>query len=487
MEILPIKLITQEDQEIFGADNFNLAKLVRTGFPVAKGYALTPPDIQLNTVLKNFDYKNREVFEQSFTLMKRQINEIPEPEEFKKAFEKGKNFYISGNQVKGVKNLWTHLLNSWLDQLRHRIWNEGFASSLNKILTPQTVFILDNVQAEIKSFFDPDTKDVVIESKDKLNPKILQAVDELTISANKKLFLPQVYRFILTKGRVELVDVKPFTQTLPGSVIPQVVISKTEQKRIVKSAVKVFLNLSSGFAIEKNIDGILIESDYALDVDSLIFKIAESALTFPHQTVIFKLPDDSEHEVRGCLKLVHQSKMLNQLAEIILFIRNKKSLYNIKVGIPYVRSALEYLQLKRELAVRGIIRKGSFGFWLEFAVPENLINLEEYLVAGFDGAIINLDSLWSLLGGAESGVVVFYKNEVNTLAKFLKAPIKALHKAKIPILITGQLSLHPDILDFLVEAGIWGVVANSNIEAESLPEHLNWTEKRMLFKKLSVL
>lgn len=485
MQILPIKLVSQEEQEIFGVEAFNLAKLVRMGLPIAQGYVVTPPKLMLKTVLEHFNYKQREVFEQSLTLIKKEVNQLVAPEEFLKVFAKQKRFYVAGEKIAGFKKCWQHLLHIWLSEIRRQIWNEGFSPDLIRVLTPQLVFLVDSFEQVATSFFDPDNKDVVIESVERLKPQSLKSIDELTALANKKLFLPQVYKFTVHKGKIELVGIKPFTQLLPGSVVPQVVMPKTEQKKVIKSAIKVFLNLSNGFAIEKDIDGVLIEADYQFEADSLIFKLVEAAMTFPHQEVIFKLPDDETAEIRGCLRLAHQPKVLDQIAKIVLFLRHKKNLYNIKIAIPHLRSVSEYLQVKRELAVRGILRKGVFGFWLELGVPENFINLDEYLVAGFDGAIINLDSVWSLLGGVKKEALAFYKTEVNVLSKFLKEPLKKLHQNKIPVLVTGQLSLHPDILDFLVEAGVWGVVVNNRVEAQSLPQHLNWTAKRLLFKNLT--
>ena len=43
--------------------------------------------------------------------------------------------------------------------------------------------------------------------------------------------------------------------------------------------------------------------------------------------------------------------------------------------------------------------------------------------------------------------------------------------------------MHPDILNFLVEKGCWGIVANNIIEAENLPEHLCWVEKRAVLNE----
>ena len=121
---------------------------------------------------------------------------------------------------------------------------------------------------------------------------------------------------------------------------------------------------------------------------------------------------------------------------------------------------------------------------MEFKVPENFINLERYLKVGFDGAILDLDFLQKSLGGYELEEGEFYKKQVQTLIKFLEPIFKIFHQHEIPVLAKGCLNLYPDILEFLIEKGVWGIVVNTALEAESAPDHLSWVEKRMVMKRL---
>jgi len=129
------------------------------------------------------------------------------------------------------------------------------------------------------------------------------------------------------------------------------------------------------------------------------------------------------------------------------------------------------------------MRKNSLQLWLEAAVPENILNLEDYLVAGLDGVVLNLDELISHINGFDgnTGELMFYKNEVKGLISFLEDSLKILHKSKVPFIAYGSLSLYPQVLDFLVEKGAYGLVVEK-YEAPSVHQLLNQTEKKLILK-----
>ena len=74
---------------------------------------------------------------------------------------------------------------------------------------------------------------------------------------------------------------------------------------------------------------------------------------------------------------IHQKSLFTPLVEAVDFARQKKGLTNVHIVIPFVRNVHELQQLKRELAVYKLVRKASLGIWLEMAVPENIINIED--------------------------------------------------------------------------------------------------------------
>lgn len=503
IEILPIRLLTEEDALVFGSLSVYLAKLQRANLPVANGLVVTPPNFKLKTILERFDFKTKQVFEQSLTLVKKEINKIPVPLVLHKEIGKHKRFLLNGAQIKSVRDLWNSLMDQWLGQIKNRLWNNGFYVGLTDDLEPTVVIFIDEFKGFGKAYFDPLQDDVVINTNSKLHPQDLKKIADLVNLANKKLLIPHEYEWVLDgslpAGRqVKLTKVLPYTPQIPSVLYTPALQGQALEPS--KSAVKVFFDLSKGFTIEKDIDGIYIASEKIFDLnkpndsfENLVFRLVESAISFPNCPILFKLADLSEGlpagrqgmgKLRGALRLLHQRSLFDPLTEALDFARHKRNLTNIHIVIPFVRGVNELLQIKRELAVKKLMRKNSLQIWMEIAVPENIINLEEYLIAGLDGVVLNLDELISHLNGFDHTEedLMFYKNEVNGLIKFLEDGIRLLHKSKTPFLAYGLLSLYPKVLEFLVEKGVQGIVVEK-YEAHSAHDLLYQTEKRMVLAK----
>lgn len=496
IEILPIRLLTGEEVWIFGSLNVNLGQLSQSGLPVASGIAVCAPTLKLKTTLKHYDFGSKEVFEQSLTLVKKEINLIPIPEILQNEIKKHKHFLLNGQLLKSQKDLWKMLLNIWIEEVKNRLWRNGFQEGITEGLEAQIVVFVNKVEALGRAYYDPLQDDTVINANiGKLHPNDLKKLDELVRLANKKLFLPYEYEWIVDRD-LKLVGLKPYTPAHIDTYIPGS-SSQTRTRfglgRQARSTIKVILDLSTGFTIEKEVDGVYIASEKIFDLnkprdsfENLVFKLVESAITFPKSPVLFKLADKSEGmgKVRGSLRLLHQQSLFQPMIDALDFIRHKKSLTNVHIVIPFVRSVSEFLQIKRELAVKKLSRKNSLQLWLEIAVPENIVNLEDYLIVGLDGVVLNLDELISHLNGFDIniGELTFYKKEIKGLLKFLEDAVKLLHKSKTPFISVGSLNLYPEVLEFLIEKGVYGMVVE-RYEAHSANELLHQVERRLILRR----
>lgn len=499
IEILPIKLLTEEETFVFGTLNVALGKLKRAGMPIADGVVVTAPNLHLKTVLEHYDFGSREVFEQSLTLVKKEINSTPVPEILHKELAKHKKFLVGEKVLGSVKDVWQTLLSIWIAEVKNRLWKDGFThGSSNKGLTEglevQKVFFIKKMEASGSAYFDPIQDDSVINIKfGKLHPNDLKKIHDLVRDGNKKLFIPHEYEWVVYKG-VKLIGIKPFTQTIVSKIkSPGVSTYDTPDMDKEKSTVKIFLDLSTGLVVEKEVDGVYIASEKIFDLnkpresfEDTLFKIVESAITFPSSPILFKLADKSEGmgKVRGTLRLLHQDSLFDPLIEALTFVRHKKRLTNVHIVIPFVRGVSEFLQIKRELAVKKLNRKNSLKIFLEVTVPENIINLEEYLINGLDGVVLNLDELIAHLNGFDhtESEINFYKNEVDGLLKFLEDGLKLLHKSQVPFITYGSITFNSKVLDFLIEKGVYGIVVE-RYEAPSIHELLHQAEKRMILRK----
>ncbi|MCR4306070.1 MAG: hypothetical protein NUV73_03225 [Candidatus Daviesbacteria bacterium] len=419
---------------------------------------------------------------------------------------------LCGNE--GVKALWRDLLDAWIEQLKDRLWNSGFYSGITDDLGAKVVAFISkgknlfvkNPECLISSYEDSLQDDVIVNTKSgKIHPVDAKKIVELTELANKKLFIPNEYEWIVDRG-VKLVGIKPYTASvMEGEGIAKpIVLASQASPCEAKSAVKVFFDLSEGLTIEKDVDGVYISSEKIFDLnkphesfDKLVFQLVESAVTFPNSPVFLKLADmhsmrlpdgslksEGMGKVRGTLRLLHQQSLLNPILDVLDFARHKKNLNNVHVVIPFVRGVSELLQIKRELATKKLMRKASLQYWLEVALPENIVNLEDYLLGGVDGVVLNLDEMIAHLNGFDPAEAELsgYKNEVEGLIKFLEDGIRLLHKSKVPFIAHGSLSLYPKILEFLVEKGVYGVVVE-RYEAHSAKDLLHQTERRIILRK----
>lgn len=499
IEILPIRVLTDEDAPIFGNLNVILGKLKRSGFEIGDGVAITAPEFKLKAILEHYELNTKEIFQQSLTLVKREINAIPVPEILNIELGKHKQFFLGGEQIKSAKGLWLALLDIWLEIIKKRLWDNGFSPGITENLDPQIVIFVKKVEGYGCAYPDPLQSDVVINTKiGKLHPNDLKKISDLVQLANKKLFIPHEYEWILDRG-VKLVGIKPYTQLdVTLSETKGIYSSPSAQNDSIdkkpKSAVRILFDLSTGFTIEKNVDGIYIDSEKIFDLnrptnsfEDLVFKLVESAMAFPESPVLFKLADKSEGmgQVRGALRLLHQKSLFEPLAEALDFARHKKGLTNIHIVIPFIRGTGELLQIKRELAVKKLNRKNSLEIWMEAAIPENIINMEDYLMAGIDGVVLNMDELIAHLNGFDpkEAELAFYKQETEGLIKFLEDAIRLLHKSKVPFIAYGSLSLYPKVLEFLVEKGVYGIVAEK-YDAHSAKDLLYQTEKRVILSRI---
>lgn len=500
VEVLPIHLLQEEDKEIFGGLNVALSKLARAGLPVAAGVVVSPPTLRLQTTLQHFDFGHREIFEQSLVLVRKELHRIPIPESLTSQL-RGKSYLVKSTEIEGVEKLWRKLLDLWLDEVKHRLWKDGFIPNLSSNLQSHPVFFDKKIKSQGFAHFDPEREDSVIEVKSgKLHPHDLKTIDELIKTADKKLFIPHIYEWIVGKG-VKLTGVKPFTPKIEGDLVakPHQIVPKFNgelAKSYPKSTVRLFLDLTKGQVTDSEADGVFLRAegllnseDWQRDYEDLLWKLTDSARSFSGKPVFFKLADLSEGfgAVRGSLRLLHQQNLFGALAEAVLFARNKKELLNIHIVIPFIREPRELLQIKRELAAKKILRKHSLEFWMEMAVPENIVNLEEYLAIGFDGIVLNLDEMISHLRGFDyqREELLFYKADTNCLIKFLDDALRTLHKVRMPFMACGNLSLAPEVLSFLVERGVYGIVAE-RYEIEGLLERLRLAEKRLVLKRASV-
>ena len=211
IEILPIKVLRDEDANIFGKLNVFLGKLSRLDVPVADGIVVTPPVLHLKTTLEHFDFGDKELFEQSLSLVKKEIEKTPVPEILEKESKGHDNFLVNSEKIKGVRKLWLVLLYCWINQIKDRLWKDGFYIGITENLAPQVVIFTKKPDSFGLIFYEPELDETIIDSKSgQLLPLESRKLDEMVQLANKRLLIPHKYEWILDNG-IKLTKVLPYT------------------------------------------------------------------------------------------------------------------------------------------------------------------------------------------------------------------------------------------------------------------------------------
>lgn len=486
MEILPIETIHDEDAPLVGGQIVNLAKLKAWKFPVPDGLVVLPPEFHLRTVLKHYNLTDKEIFEQSLTVIKKETLRIPVPEELTRAL----------GRKKRARQLWQNLLEVWLQEIRTLIWQGGFSWGISSRLSAQPVLFVRSVKYSGQSYYNPqDEAFDHMGGGQELKLPQREQVEELVKAGNRRLYLPQVYSWVLDKkGRLLITRLIPYTHPLKKPQVFETPRSNPSPARLVakkiETVTKVFLDVSDSLVISHEADGFIIDAEQVvktdnsrLRFDSQVFKIVETAAGFKHLPVIFKLSGGKSQAggLQGALCLIHAPEIVKSESEAVLFARNQKQLTNVQLAVPFARSVHEFSEVKRQLAGAGLIRRGTLKIWLEMAVPENLIHLDDYLKSGCDGVVIDADELSAGLGGfdLQKPEESFYTKDVDALMLFLSDALKGLHQAGLPVIIRGNLALNSSLLSFLISQGVYGVVV-SLANSFSIKEHLRYLERRVL-------
>ncbi|MBI2012191.1 hypothetical protein HYS91_05490 [Candidatus Daviesbacteria bacterium] len=476
MNILPIKFIHPSDKHLIGSDLFNLSKLYHLGFPVAEIIIIYPPKSEIKHLLNHNIYSNN-------------LNR----DHLEKLWEKMENLVLPEDFNLKI-NIWKELINTWINEFKKELAkNKTLIGSIDS-LRPQAIVFAEKVVAKGRAYIKPHPEikkdSEILIDHGILTPKQLKELDKLVFELEEKLIFPHIYYWILDQEentyKLKIYKIKEshiFDDLQVKDEISLSTLIKNDQIDLPKIHLKFFFEQEDNFSIDGNAQGVIFNSENIKDVERKIVLLSELATSLKHAEIIFKLGDyiDTKLGIRGTFRLIDSISLLKKEIDVFNFVRNKKRLFNVSVAIPYVRSVDEFLEMKRDLAVAGISRKGSLKFWLEIAVPENLINLEDYLTAGFDGAIINLDFLAENLGGfsLSEEELSGYKSNSKYLVEFLKSPIKLMQKNKIKIITKGSLIQNSDVLKFLIDVGVYGIGVNLN-KMEALKEEVFFHQPKIL-------
>lgn len=462
INFLPIKSIREEDKDLFGDHIVKLARLSHHNLPVEEGLAVSPPKEIILDIFEDLKIWSKEEFEVNRQKFETKFFEIPRSEGFSGALSEKR---IDSAQV------WKNILKVWLNMIESKIHREGFNKKKILELPGQVVFFATEIKSSGKAFYDRFKKEVLVKMEEgELEFEDGIKLDRVVIEAEKILHLPYVYNFIVDRGEVKITRLSPFTEKTIFESEVQVLNPKPKQQLKVnlnKRAVKLFIQIEKGFVANPDVDGFITGGDNSEDFDQRAFRLSEIAASFQAHPVIFSFGEVAEDQ-DGSFR-----DSLEEEARVFLFARHKKRLLNTQVALPSVNSIEKFMQIKRDLSSLGIIRKASLKFWMRAAIPENLIQIENYITGGFDGIIIDLDGLTKNLTGDER--IKMSLGIIEMIKRFIEEPLKILHKERIPVILAGKTLMDHQLLEHLVNSGIYGIVIDGD-ESYSVREGIKGLE-----------
>lgn len=152
--------------------------------------------------------------------------------------------------------------------------------------------------------------------------------------------------------------------------------------------------------------------------------------------------------------------------KVILHAREVLGFDNIRVMVPFVRTATEAELVVKALADHGLVRgKNGLELYMMCEIPSNVLLIEQF-AKYFDGFSIGSNDLTQLTLGVDrdAGVLAAqFTEQDSAVLMMMQMAVTGAHKAGKPIGICGQApSDYPDIAQFLIKSGIDTISLNAD-------------------------
>ncbi len=301
---------------------------------------------------------------------------------------------------------------------------------------------------------------------------------------------------------------------------------KSSPKIALKTATKLYVNLGepelSKAISKRNVDGVgLLRAEFMMAnigihpkrmiaenrqkeyIEKLASGIAEFCKNFNPRPVIYRASDFKTNEYRslkfgklyepeesnpmlgfrGAGRYIHSPEVFQMELEAIKMVRNKFSLKNLWLMIPFCRTPHELFEIKKLIAGAGILRSPSFKLFMMAEIPSNVILLDKFIDVGIDGISIGSNDLTMLTLGLDrdNSEVARDFNEMDPAMMWsLKRLVTKGKKRGIMIGICGQApSNHPDLVEKLVKWGITSISVSPDA-IDHTREIIHWAENRKI-------
>ena len=374
------------------------------------------------------------------------------------------------------------------------------------------------------------TSHAAIVSRELGIPAVVGTGDATTTIRNGMLVTVDGSRGVVYEGKVEIVKKKEEATT--GAIAPEAM-----RELYPVTATKIYMNLGQPEAIDKYVDlpfdGIgLMRIEFILSdwigyhplyliaegkpdffVNKLAEGIAKVASAIYPRPVVVRFSDFKTNEYRGLRggekyepeernpmlgwrgvsRYIHPmyEKAFRLEVRAIKKVREEMGLKNVWVMLPFVRTTWEVEKVLGIMNEEDLGRGKDFKVWIMAEVPSVVLLVDEFskLVDGFS---IGSNDLTQLVLGvdrdsqllAEMG---YFDERDPAVLRAIKMLIEGAHRHGRTVSICGQApSVYPEIVEFLVEAGIDSISVNPDavIATRRLVASI---ERKVMLKRLERL
>ena len=186
---------------------------------------------------------------------------------------------------------------------------------------------------------------------------------------------------------------------------------------------------------------------------------------------------------RGAYRYIKNQQVFNLELKAISHVRNKLSLKNLHLMVPFVRTVNQLSEVKKIITSHHLTRSSTFKLWMMVEIPSNIVLLEDFIKVGIDGISIGSNDLTMLMLGIDrdnSEVSEIYDERNPAVLWALKKAITTAKKHGVTSSICGQApSVYSDLTRKLVKWGITSVSVSPDM-IDQTREIVSEAEKRLV-------
>lgn len=348
--------------------------------------------------------------------------------------------------------------------------------------------------------------------------------------ATKRIKTGQVITVDGNTGFVYQGQARSLPTSLKGFRGAKVVLGqKKVVARKIKTATKVFVNLAEPGMAKKvaqmDVDGVgLLRAEFMIAqigihpkrlisqgkqqffIDKLSKGLLAFAKVFSPRPIIYRSTDFKTNEYRnlvggkeyepveanpmlgfrGAYRYLVQSEVFELELEAIKKVRQRYGFRNLHLMLPFVRTVKELIEVKKIIAVNGLMRSPSFKLFMMVEIPSNVILLKKFIEAGIDGVSIGSNDLTQLILGVDRDseeVASVFDEQDPAVLWALRRVIRLANQYNIHSSICGQApTLYPALTEKLVKWGISAVSVSPDVIVETR-QIVAEAEKRFITRK----